>query len=176
VKSGITKGTSSLLCVFAAVNGAGPASRLELPHGFTASVYARGIDGATGLEILADGTLTLQGDAERFEIVPPTADEPLTIMRVAAGLEDTVSDANATALTAQAPRFVRMRWNARSGELAYVLARDAGAHVSVAASTLALARALAERHHADVAVAPDGTLYYADSEAGAVWRIAPSRL
>jgi hypothetical protein len=176
VKSGITKVSSSVLCVLAAVNGGRPASRLDLPHGFTASVYARGLDGASKIEIRPNGTLTLQGDGENFEIVPPTADEPVTIMRVAAGLEATVFDASVTALAVPAPRFVRMRWDARSGELAYVLARDAGAHVSVAPRTLALARALAERHHADVAMAPDGTLYYADSRAGDVWRIEPSRL
>jgi hypothetical protein len=171
VKSGITTVSSSLLCILAAVNAGTSAPSLDLPRGYTASVYASGLDGASRLDVEADGTLRLDLAHERIEIAPPTADAPVTVMRVAAELENTAT-AEAT-LAIQTPRLVRMRWDAQSGELAFVIARDdgVGAGVSIAPQTLALARVLARRHHADVALAPDGALYFADSRVGAVWRI-----
>jgi hypothetical protein len=175
VKSGITTVSSGVLCVLAAVHGGNTAPCLEVPPGFIASVYARDIDGASRLELRPDGTLTLQGHAEHFEIAPPTADAPVTVMRVATGL-DAMDDATRTSLAVQAPRFVRMRWDARSGELAYVLARDTARRLPVPPQTLALARALARRDHGDVALAPDGTLFFADARAGAVWRIERAAL
>jgi hypothetical protein len=166
-----------VLCVLAAVYGGDSTPSLQLPPGFTASVYARGIDGARELALRADGTLTLRGDAEHFEIAPPTEDGPVTVMRVATGLDAIVNASGSqAALAVQAPRLVQMRWDARSGELAYALAHETTARVPVAPQTLALARALARRDHADVALAPDGALYFADSHAGAVWRIERAAL
>jgi len=52
----------------------------------------------------------------------------------------------------------------------------ASVDIPVSAQTLALARKLAHRHDADVALAPDGTLFVAHSRAGAVWRIRRSPL
>jgi hypothetical protein len=176
VKSGITTVSSSVLCILAAVNGGSATPRLDLPSGFTATVYARGIDGASDLALQPDGTLTLRGDHERFEIAPPRGDAPVTVMRVAPELDAADSAMDPTALALQAPRFVRLRWDADSGELAYVLASHAGSRVPMPAQTLALARSLARKHDAQVALAPDGTVYFADSRAGAVWRIERTAL
>jgi hypothetical protein len=164
-----------VLCILAAVNGGAPEPCIELPPGFTATVYARGIDGASDLALRPDGTLTLRGDAEHFEITPPTDDAPVTVMRVATGL-DAVGRLSQPAVAVQAPHFVRMRWDARSGELAYVVTHHVAERMPVAPQTLALARTLARHHHADVALAPDGTLFFADSRAGAVWRIEHAAL
>jgi hypothetical protein len=170
VKSGITTVSSSLLCILAVVLGGPAAPQLDLPKGFTASVYARGIEGARDLGMRPDGTLTLRGDGENFEIVPPTADEPVMVLRVAAEL-DTTDAADPATLAVQAPRFVQLRWNAGSGELGYVLTPAAGAGIPVSPQTLRLARRLTRHHRADVALAPDGSLFVADPRAGAVWRV-----
>jgi hypothetical protein len=174
VKSGITKIWVSALCVLAAAwDDAEP--RLDVPRGFTASLYACGIDGARNLDVRADGTLTVDGGGDHFEIAPATADEPRTVMRVAAEL-DAPAIRDVASLAVQAPRFVQLRWNADSGELGYTLRPDSAAGIPVAPRTLDLARHLAHRHHADVAMAPDGTLYVADAQAGAVWRVRPVAL
>jgi len=164
----------SALCVLAAAWDDG-APRLDVPRGFTASIYASGIDGARNLDVRPDGTLTLDGRDDRFEIAPSTADEPVTVMRVAAEL-DASRGADVAALAARAPRFVELRWNANSGELRYALESAAGAGIAIAPRTLDLARRLARHHHANVAMAPDGSLYFADSRAGAIWRIRPTML
>jgi hypothetical protein len=174
VKSGITTVSSSVLCILAAVNGGAPAPRLDVPHGYTARMYAQGLEGVSRLDVRADGTLTLDGTHERFEIAPPNADQPVTVMRVAAELD--AAHADTAPLSLASPRLVQMRWNSRSGELDYVVLPAADRGVSVTPSTLALARRLANRRHGDVAFGPDGTLYFADSRAGAVWRIERSRL
>lgn len=160
--------------MLAVVNAGAPAPRLDVPRGFTASVYVRGIHGARDLGLRSDGTLTLSGGDRRFEISPPTADAPLTVMVVAPEL-DTPQSVDNAALAVQAPAFVRLRWNAASSELGYVVAPDAGSRLRVPPQSLALARTL-ERRHADVAVAPDGTLYVADPRTGAVWRVRRSAL
>jgi len=177
VTSGITKVCASLLCVVAAVEAGAPAPQLHVPQGFSASLYVRGITGARELRLAADGTLTLRGTArdDRFEIVPPTDDSPATVMRVAAELDDPRATGTATRAV-QAPRFVRLRWNAASGELDYTVAPAHAERVPVAPRTLALARKLARQPQADVAIAPDGTLFVADSLAGAVWRVRPTSL
>lgn len=170
MKSGITTVSASALCILAAVLGDPAAPRLEVPAGFTASVYACGIEGARDIDMRADGTLTLRGGDERFEIAPPTADAPVMVMRVAAEL-DTAQAADRAMLAVQAPSFVRLKWNAGAGELGYVLTPAVGTGISVAPQTLRLARRLARHRGADVALAPDGTLFVADSRAGAVWRV-----
>lgn len=170
MKSGFITVSSSLLCILAAVLGDAAAPRLDVPDGFTASVYALGIDGARDIDMRADGTLTLRGDGERFEIVPPTAEEPVMVMRVAAELDES-ADAQPAMLATRAPGFVRLRWNAGSGELGYELTPALGAGIPVSPQTLRLARRLARHHRADVALAPDGTLFVADARAGAVWRV-----
>jgi hypothetical protein len=175
VKSGITAVSAQLLCILAAVHGDDLSPRLDVPRGFAASVYASGIDGARDLDVRADGTLTLRSGDDRFEIAPPTADAPVTVMRVAAEL-DSAPAAHDAAIAVQAPRFVRMRWDAASGELAYALTRADGAGIPVSPQTLTLARVLAHRHDADVAMAPDGSLFVADSRAGAVWRVRRTAL
>ena len=161
----------------AAANAGAPLPRLDVPAGFTASLYVRGIGGARDLDVAPDGTLTLRGRApdERFEIAPATDDRPLTVMRVAAGLGIPPATDAAT-VAVRAPHCVRLRWNAASGELGYALASDVGRRVVVAPRTLALARALARHREAAVALAPDGTMFVADSRAGAVWRIRPTAL
>ena len=174
VNSGITRVFSSLVCIFAAAQGGDVAPRLDVPRGYTASVYASGIRGARDLDVRADGTLTLRGADARFEIVPATADAPLTVMRVAAELEAPVGSNEATAM--KSPRFIEMSWDGASGELGYALMPAEGAGIPVSPQTLALARKLAHHHAADVAMAPDGSLFVADSRAGAVWRIRRSAL
>jgi glucose/arabinose dehydrogenase len=169
VKTGITSVSSGLLCILAAVHGDTARPRLDVPHGFTASVYARGITGARDLTLLPDGTLTLTSGGQRYEIAPPTADSPATLMRVAAELDRATGTDPAT-LATRAPRFVEMRWNAASGELAYSVNPGTGVRVDVPGPTLAFARRLARRH-AEVALAPDGSLFVADARAGAVWRV-----
>ena len=167
-----------MLCVVAAVEAGAPAPQLHVPQGFIASVYVRGIAGARELRLAADGTLTLRGTAQddRFEILPPTDDSPATVMRVAAELDDPRTTGIAT-LAVQAPRFVRLRWNAKSGELDYTVAPAHAERVPVVAPrTLALARKLARQPQADVAISPDGTLFVSDSHAGAVWRVRPTSL
>jgi len=177
VKSGITRVFTSLLCIFAAAQGGNVAPRLDVPRGYTASVYASGIRGARDLDVRADGTLTLRGTDARFEIAPPTADAPLTVMRVAAELEELEAPVTSNEATAvQSPRFIAMRWDGASGELGYALTPAASAGIPVSPQTLALARKLAHHHAADVAMAPDGSLFVADSRAGAVWRIRRSAL
>jgi len=168
-----------VFCILAAVLGDGP-PRPDVPRGYSASLYVSGIDGARDLDVRADGTLTLRAGEDRFEISPPTADDPVTVMRVAPEL-DTPPAANAaladSALAVNAPRLVRMRWDAASGQLAYALAPAKGTTgVRVPPRTLALARSLAHRHDAEVAMAPDGSLFVADSSAGAVWRIRRTAL
>jgi hypothetical protein len=177
VKSGITRVTSSLLAILAAVQGGTIASRPDIPSGFTASLYARGIPGARNLAVLPDGTLTLHGrvSRDRFEIVPPTDDAPVTVLRVAMELDAPRSRSDGTRAV-QAPDFVQMRWNAASGEIAYLLAPQIGRGIPVAPQTLALARSLSLHEHSDVALAPDGTLFVADSRAGAVWKIRRNSL
>ena len=175
MKSGITTVSASLLCIFAAVQGDDVSPCLDVPKGFTASVYVSGIDGARDLDVRADGTLTLRGEDEHFEIVPPTADEPVTVMRVAAEL-DAAGPTNETTVTVPSPRFVQTRWVAASGELAQALAPDIGACIPMSPQTLALARRLERQHNADVAMGPDGTLFVADSRAGTVWRIRRTAL
>lgn len=166
---------AGLLCTLASLPGDDAALRFDLPQGFTASVYATGIDGARDLSVRTDGTLTLRGGDGRFEIAPSTADEPVTVMRVAVELDDP-SAAERAALAVQAPRIVRMRWDAGSGELGYRLRGAADSIIPVPPQTLALARVLAHRSAADVALAPDGSLFVADAHAGAVWRIRPIAL
>jgi hypothetical protein len=174
VKSGITRVFVGALCVLAGSwNDAEP--RLVVPPGFTASVYARGIDAPRNLDVRPDGTLTLDGGRDRFEIAPATADQPLTVMRVAAEL-DTLGRRDGAGVAMIAPRFVKLRWNADSGELAYSLRPDTGARIPIARRTLDLARRFAQARKTDVAMAPDGTLYVADTRAGAVWRVRPARL
>jgi hypothetical protein len=90
-------------------------------------------------------------------------------MRVAAELDRATGTDPAT-LATRAPRFVEMRWNAASGELAYSVNPGTGVRVDVPGPTLAFARRLARRH-AEVALAPDGSLFVADARAGAVWRV-----
>lgn len=177
MKSGITTVSASLLGVLAIVQGGGAAPRLDVPRGFSADLYARGIPGARDLAVQPDGTLTLLGRAhrDRFEIAPPTADAPVTVMRVATELDAPGIAADAM-LPVQAPNFVHMRWNAASSELAYALTPEIGRGIPIAPQTLALARSLARRHHADVALAPDGAIFVADSRAGAVWRIRRTML
>jgi len=164
-----------LLCVLVAARSDEAASRLDIPPGFTASLYASGIDGARDIDVRADGTLTLRGGEGQFEISPPTADEPVTVMRVAEELAAPRA-IDPTTLAVQSPRFVRLRWNAGSGELDYALTADDGASIPLATQTLALARRLDRRRDADVAIAPNGTLFVADSRAGAVWRIRRAAL
>ena len=146
--------------VLAVGQAAQPAPRLDLPRGYAASLYVSGIAGARDLALTADGTLMLNGGAphDRYEISPPTADTPVTIMRVAPELD-----------APEAPQAVRL----------FAYSPDAGAGRSrfpVAPQTLALARALERETYADVAVAPDGTLFVADSRAGAVWRVRRVKL
>jgi hypothetical protein len=176
VKSGITK-VSPLLCILALTQGGSVAPRLDLPQGFAASVYAQGLSGARNLTVLANGTLRLEGRTpeEIFEIAPQTADAPVTVMRVASGLDAPDAPAEAT-VAVHAPSFARMHWNAQSGELAYGLPRAASTGIPVAPRTLRLARLLASRHPANVALGPDGALFVADSRAGEVWRIRPTAL
>jgi hypothetical protein len=165
-----------LVIVLCLVGGAVPVTPpLDLPPGFSASLYASGIDGARDLHVRGDGTITLRGADDRFEILPATADQPVTVMRVAAELAAPRSTTPAT-LAVQAPRFVRMRWNSTSGELAYALASADGTSIPVSPHVLALAHALDHRPDADVVIAPDGSLFVADSRAGAVWRIRRSAL
>ena len=172
----MTTVSSGVLCILVAVLGDPASPSLDVPRGFTASVYASGIDGARDLVVRPDGTLTLRGDADRFEIQPSTADAPVTVLRVAPELDEPRS-ADDAALAVQAPRFVQMRWDASSGELAYALTPAANATgIPVPAQTLALARTLAHRPDADVAMAPDGSLFLADSRAGAVWHIRRTAL
>ena len=177
MKSGITTLFSSLLCIVAAAQGGAIAPRPNVPRGFTANIYARGIPGARDLTVLADGTITLRGHGsrDRFEIAPPTDESPLTVMRVAAELDAPHSSGDG-ALAVRAPSFVEMRWNEASGEIAYALIPKIGRGIPVAPRTLALARTLANQRYLDVALAPDGTLFLADSRAGAVWRIRPTAL
>jgi hypothetical protein len=158
VRAGL--GASTLASFFAVVQAAEPAPRLDLPRGYTASLYVSGIAGARDLAVAADGTLQLNGGAplDRYEISPPTADTPVTVMRVAPELD-----------AAEPPQAVRLF--AYSPE-----ARPGGSNVPVAPQTLALARTLEREAYADVALAPDGTLYVADSRAGAVWRVRRGRL
>ena len=166
---------SGLLCILAAALADDAAPRLDVPRGFAASVYASGIDGARDLELRTDGTLTLQGGDGRFEISPPTADEPVTVMQVAPEL-DAPRRVEERSLAVQAPAFVRMRWDAGSGELAYAMPSPDVFGIRVAPQTVALARALSHRHDADVELAPDGTLFVADSRAGTIWRVRRSVL
>lgn len=177
MKSGITTVSASLLGILAVVQGGAGTPRLDVPPGFSADLYARGIPGARDLTVQPDGTLTLLGRAQRdqFEIAPPTADAPVTVMRVATELDapEVVADAM---LPVQAPNFVHLHWNAASSELAYALTPEIGQGIPVAPRTLALARSLARHHRADVALAPDGAIFVADSRAGAVWRIRRTAL
>jgi len=164
--------SSSLLCILAAVQGGASAPRLDVPRGFTANIYARGIPGARDLTVLPDGTITLRGHAsrDRFEIVPPTDDAPLTVMRVATELDAPRSSSDGT-IAVHAPSFVQMRWNAESGEIAYALTPGIGRGIPISPQTLALARSLARHERSNVALAPDGTLFVADSRAGAIWQV-----
>jgi glucose/arabinose dehydrogenase len=153
-------GALSLGCLCAVAGAAPPSNGLVVPKGFTASLYASGIAGARDLAVAADGTLELngRGPGERYEISPATADAPVTVMRVATELD-----------ALEAPRIVRL--------FAYPLdssARVPGARV--APQTLALAHALERQDFADVALAPDGSLFVADSRAGAVWRVRRTAL
>jgi glucose/arabinose dehydrogenase len=177
VKSGITTVSAGLLCILVAVQDGAIAPRLDVPRGFTANLYARGIPGARHLAVLPDGRILLQGRgrSDCFEIAPPTADEPVTVMRVATELDAPDAAADAT-LAVHAPNFVQLRWNAASGELAYALTPDAGQGIPISPQTLTLARSLARHRHSDVALAPDGTLFLADSRAGAVWHIRRAAL
>jgi hypothetical protein len=172
VKPGITTASASLLYVLVAVQGGATAPRLSVPRGFAADLYVAGIPGARELMVRADGTLMLDGRTprDRFEIQPSTADRPVTVLRVAADLTAPESAANA-ALVVQAPRFVQLRWDASSGELGVALPPAATTGIPISPGTLALARVLARRRGADVALAPDGNLFVADSRAGAVWRV-----
>lgn len=157
------------------MHGDEAAPRLDVPRGFNASLYASGIGGARDLDVQADGTLTLRGGKGWFEISPPTRDEPVTVMRVAAELA-TRRAVNPATLAVRSPRFVRLRWDARSGELAYALTSADGAGVPVPAQTLALARRLDQRRDATATIAPDGSVFVADARAGAVWRIRRASL
>ena len=173
--SGKAKVSLGLLCVLVAAHGDEAAPRLDVPRGFDATLYASGIDGARDLDIQADSTVTLRGKKGWFEISPPTPDEPVTVMRVAAEL--TAPRAiDPTTLAVRSPHFVRLRWDARSGELLYVLTSAEGAGIPVSARTLALAHRLDQRRDATAAIAPDGSVFVADARAGAVWRIRRASL
>ncbi len=145
-------GALTLLGVIAGAHVIHHAPPIEVPAGFASRVYARDIAGARDLRVDADGTLTLRGDSDYFEITPPRDDSPRMIMRVARGIE-TDTHIQATALAAplapQAPVT----------------------HIPVVPETLALARALARRHFTDVALAPDGTLFVSDARAGVVYQV-----
>jgi len=171
----MAKVSIALLCIFVAAQGDDAATRLDVPDGFSSSLYASGIDGAHDLDVRADGTITLRGAEDLFEISPRTADQPVTVMRVAAELATSERDV-AGMRAAASTHLVRLRWNARSGEIAYVLMPAHTAGVAVSAQTLALARHLKLRRDADVAMAPDGGLFVADSRAGAVWHIRRASL
>ena len=172
VKSGITT-VSCAACILAALLHDAP--RPEVPRGFTVSLVASGIEGARDLDVRGDGTLTLRSGADRYEIRPSTASEPVTILRVAAEL-DVPRNTDAASLAVQSPTFVRMRWDAASGELGYAVTPAEGTGLTVSPQTLSLARRLARRHDSDVALAPDGSLFMTDSRAGAVWHIRRSTL
>jgi hypothetical protein len=172
VKSGITSVSTSLLGIVAFMLGDTGVPRLEVPRGFSADLYARGIPGARDLAVQPDGTVTLRGRAQRdrFEIAPPTGDTPITVMRVATELDARAIVADAT-LSVRAPNFVQLQWNAASSELAYTLAPQIGQGIPIAPQTLALARSLARQRHAGVVLAPDGAIFVVDSPSGTVWRI-----
>src|SRR5262245_26475858 len=131
----------------------GHAPMLDVPAGFTASIYARDLAGARDLRIAPDGTLTLRSGESRetVEITPPLDDAPKLVMRVATELE---SHAEALQVTA----------------LAAPLSLTRTTDIPVAPEIIALARRLARPRFADVALAPDGTLFVADARNGIVYQ------
>lgn len=146
----------SVLAVLATVLGGADTPILDVPPGFIASEYVRGIPGAHDISVGADGTVRLRGHEGRevFEIVPPSGDAPVTVMRVAAELATRGPRTRITALAAPPPQGDAVTYD-----------------LPVAAGTLALARTFAREEFADVALSPDGTLYVADARAGTVYRV-----
>jgi hypothetical protein len=136
-----------------AVAHAGDAKRsIDVPEGFTASIYARDLAGARDLRLQADGTLRLRADVATFEITPPRDDSPMMVLRVATELEQ---DASLSATALAAP----------------VDARPMTIPLPISMETLALARELDQQKSRDVALSPDGTLYVADARAGVVYQV-----
>ncbi|HTU66064.1 MAG TPA: hypothetical protein VMF52_08950 [Steroidobacteraceae bacterium] len=171
----VSAGVVAVLASLLGGSAGNDAPHLLVPDGFVASVYARDLPGARALAIEPDGTLTLRGRRDTYEILPPRDDQPVTVMRVATELDD-LDDAaaeNAT-LAVSVPGFVHLSWHADSSEIAYTVASGAGAGIPVPPRTLALARTLASARFTDVALAPDGTLFVADPRRGTVWQIRPA--
>lgn len=160
MKSGITTVCSGLLCVLAAALAA---PRIDVPAGFEASTYATGIAGARDVAVRPDGTVTLLGLTARdsYEIDPPLDAGPVTVMRVAMELD---ADAHGPARMDRAIQFASLDTESASSAPARA--------IPVEPRTLALAQALDDEATLDVAIAPDGTLYVADSNSGRVWRVS----
>jgi glucose/arabinose dehydrogenase len=162
----------------AAAGSNGPA--VALPAGFDRIEYASGFEQITGIEMLADGTLvvTRQDPRDRYEITPAHDGEPLSIRRVAVELARRDQAVAHPVVDTRARSFVRFEWHPDSGELTWTQsepAQVAGRDVPLSAKTVRLAHTLATQPFMDVAIAPAGALFVADTKTGVIYRVSDAR-
>ena len=176
LRSGMLAGIAGIV-VFAPNS---PPLAVTLPAGLERFEYARGFEQITGIEILADGTLlvTRQDPRDRYEISPAHDGEPLGIRRVAVELAPRDGAVAHAVVDTDARGFVRFEWHPDSGELTWAQSEPAQVpdrDVPLSAVTERLARGLATAPFMDVAFAPDGTLFVADTKAGIIYRVRHDR-
>ena len=174
----LLRGSALTACVL--MLGSHPAGpRFELPPGFELAIYAQDLEHITGIDMRADGTviLTRSDPRDRYEITPAHDDEPISVRRVAAELAPPDPALTQVADTQTGAR-VQFEWHPDSGELTLQPGAAqplAGRDIPSSPATLRLARTLATHPHTDVTLAPDDTLFVADTRAGIVYRVGAAR-
>jgi glucose/arabinose dehydrogenase len=144
----------------------------KLPPGLEVSVYAEGVTDARGITLGDDGTLFVGTPQQGlvYAIAAPLGDAKPRVSLLASDVQGAHAVIGSADVTASLDDLQRRLAPNTLDELVGYASNPATGEITL--TGIELADSAAGKSTGDVAVAPDGSMFVADGDAGVVYRIA----